>query len=46
MIFSKLKKIIDIRMPGLYIDSKGTLSFPTALVNVASSVIEDFEHRN
>ena len=46
MIFSKLKKIIDIRMPGLYIDSEGTLSFATALVNVASSVIEDFEHRN
>jgi hypothetical protein len=46
MIFSKLKKIIDIRMPGLYIDSEGTLSFATALVNVASSVIKDFEHRN
>ena len=46
VIFSKLKKIIDIRMPGLHINSEGPLSLATTLVDIASSIIEDFKHRN
>ena len=46
VIFPELKKIIDIYMPRLKINSEGALSLTATLVNKAGCVIEDFEHGN
>jgi hypothetical protein len=41
MILTKLQIIIDVGVPRLKIDSKGSATFSTTLVNIASCVIED-----
>jgi hypothetical protein len=46
MVLTELKVVIDIGMPRFKIDCEGTSTLATTLVNIASSVIEDFEHGN
>ena len=46
MVLSELKEVIDIHVPGLEVNSKGSLSLTATLVDKAGSVIEDLKHRN
>ena len=46
MVLSELEEIIDVSVPGLNIDGKGTLSFATTLVYVSCCVVENLEHRD
>jgi len=46
MVLSELEEIVDIGMPRLNINGKGTLSFATTLVNISGCVIKYFKHRD
>jgi hypothetical protein len=46
VILSQLEVIVNIGMPRLKVHSEGATTFSTTLVNIASGVIEDFQHRD
>ena len=45
MILPQLQEVIDIAMPGFKVHREGSLAFTATLIDKASSVIEDLEHR-
>jgi hypothetical protein len=46
MILPQLQEVIDIAMPGFKVNSEGSLAFTATLVDKASCVVENFEHRD
>lgn len=44
VVLAELEELNNISVPRFEIDSEGSLTFATALIDVASSVIENTEH--
>jgi hypothetical protein len=44
MILPQLQEVIDIAMPGLKVNSEGSLAFTATLIDKASCVIENLKH--